>query len=165
MSCHTRNSLWLMGGNSFLFDTHALLPMSECNPMSGTFFLCFPVYEKQAEGALCRALDRCWSTKIKQLISTGLLHPWKELWTALCCTASQINCVDEEECELSPLARGHLYIFSVECRKDIVVFLWMVFWGLWMLHSQALSSVTHSLLIAVFGVFRWKYRQGCGHSL
>lgn len=38
MSCHTHNSLWLMGGNSFFFDTHALLPMSGCNPMSGTFF-------------------------------------------------------------------------------------------------------------------------------
>ena len=34
---HTHSSPWLMGGNSFLFDTYALLPMSGCNPMSGTF--------------------------------------------------------------------------------------------------------------------------------
>lgn len=93
----------MIEGHSVLFHTHALLPTSGCNPMSEAFFPSCLVYEKQVEGALCPALDPSRPTETNTSSQLGFFILERIFWTALCCTASEINCENEEKCELSPL--------------------------------------------------------------
>lgn len=146
MSRHACNSLWRMEGNSSLRDTHALLPMPELNPTSETIFFLRLVYGKQVEHVPC-ALQIIRTQWIDINLTVNLNWAFSSLKRPF----GLLSVVLHQGLIVSPiwlgmwalplLALGHMYIFSVECRKGIVVFFWKVFRGLWMLCSQALCIV------------------------
>lgn len=127
------------------FVTHAPLPLPGYNPTSAATFSAQGLWE--TGWACCPMLYRSSSLiespGIKQLISIGFFIHDRTSWTSWSCSPTEANCESNTTRNVNspPLAMGHMYICSLECRKGIVVFFSKVFWGPWMLCSQALYIV------------------------